>query len=101
MRWRCTNATAEIVDAVGVVGVLVGEDHAVETRDFGVEQLLAQIRRSVHQHRGAAARLRFFDQRAGRRRFFGLFRVAATRPALPHARTRRRNHSEDREGERH
>ena len=37
----------QIVDAVGVVGVLVGDQHAVEPLDTGIEQLLAQIGRTI------------------------------------------------------
>ena len=33
----------QIVDAVGLVGVLVGQEHRVEMIDFGVDQLLAQV----------------------------------------------------------
>ena len=43
---------AQIVDAVDVVGVLMGEQHAVEPVDIGVEKLLAQVGRSVDQHAG-------------------------------------------------
>ena len=50
------NSAAQIVDAVGVVGVLVGVEHAVEPIDVGIEQLLAQVRRGVDQDaRDAAA----------------------------------------------
>ena len=54
---------AQIVDAVGVVGVLVGDQHAVEPVDLGLEQLLAQIRRAVDQHaRAVPLRARALDQ---------------------------------------
>ena len=46
---------AQIIDPVGVVGVRVGEEDAVEPIDIGVEQLLAQIGRRVDEHAGAAA----------------------------------------------
>jgi len=46
---------AQIIDPVGVVGVLVGEKDAVEPIDIGIKQLLAQIGRRVDQHAGAAA----------------------------------------------
>ena len=42
---------AEIVDAVGLVGVLVGQEHRVDMIDPGVDQLLAQIGRGVDQTR--------------------------------------------------
>ncbi len=40
---------------MGVVGVLMGVEHAVDPIDAGVEQLLAQVRRGVDQDAGAAA----------------------------------------------
>ncbi len=40
---------SEVVDAVGVVGVLVGVEHGVDTIDLGVEQLLAEIDAGVDQ----------------------------------------------------
>ena len=43
---------AQVVDAVGVVGVLVGVEHGVEPVHVGVEKLLAQIRPGVDQHAG-------------------------------------------------
>ena len=46
---------AQIVDAMGVVGMLMGDQHAVEPIDLRLEQLLAQIRRAVDQNAGAAA----------------------------------------------
>ena len=41
---------AQIVDAVGMVGVLVGDQHAVEPVDLRREQLLAAVRRAVDQN---------------------------------------------------
>src|SRR6185437_10938681 len=59
---------AEIVDAVGLIGVLMGEEYRIDMIDLGVDQLLAQIgrgidhdpghapvRRQLHQQRTAAA----------------------------------------------
>jgi hypothetical protein len=40
---------AQIVDAMGVVGVFVRIEHAVEPIDLGVEELLTQIRRRIDQ----------------------------------------------------
>ena len=48
------NKRAQIVDAVGVVGMLMGVEHAVEPVDVGIEQLLAQIGRGVDQDAGDA-----------------------------------------------
>ncbi len=47
----------QIVDAVDVVGVGVGEQHRIEPGHLGLEQLLAQVRRSVDQHRRVLAGL--------------------------------------------
>ncbi len=44
---------AQVVDAVGMVGVLVGVENAVDPIDIGVEQLLAQIGRGVDEDRGS------------------------------------------------
>ena len=47
----------QIVDAVGVVGMLVGIEHGIEPIDLGVQKLLAQVGRGVDQDaRDAAAR---------------------------------------------
>src|SRR3984893_10217265 len=92
----------QIVDAVGVVGVLVGEDHPVEPLHFGAEQLLAEIRRSVDQRRGAARACGFLDEkRAAAAAVFRVCRVARA-PALSHARNAAGGAAaEDGEGERH
>ena len=83
---------AQVVDAVGVVGMLMGIEHAVDPVDAGVEELLAQVRRGVDEDAGGAlslppvavsscaVRSTRIEQR--RRRFFGVFRVA-TAPAEP------------------
>ena len=42
----------EIIDAVGVVGMVMGEEHAVEPPHADVEQLLAEIWRGVDKHIG-------------------------------------------------
>ena len=41
---------AEVIDAVSMVGMLVGVEDAVEPIDLGVEELLAQVGRRVDQH---------------------------------------------------
>ena len=53
---------AQIVDAMGVVGVLVRVQHAVEPIDLGIDELLAQIGRGVDQHAGAPVRAGPLDQ---------------------------------------
>ena len=42
---------AQIIDAVGMVGVIVGIEHAVKPADTDVEQLLAEVGRRVDEHR--------------------------------------------------
>ena len=34
---------AQIVDAVGLIGVLVGQEHRIDMVDIGVDQLLTQV----------------------------------------------------------
>ena len=53
---------AQIVDAVGVVGVLVGVEHGIEPIDLGIQKLLAQVGRGVDQDPGDAAVVAPFDQ---------------------------------------
>ena len=45
---------AQIIDAVGMIGMVMGVEHAVEPTDSDVEQLLAKVRRGVDQHIGRA-----------------------------------------------
>ena len=56
---------AQIVDAVGVVGVLVGVEDAVEPIDLGIEKLLAHIGRRIHQDACDAAGVVPLDQKRG------------------------------------
>ena len=59
------NSAAQIVDAVGVVGMLVGVEDRVEPVDLGIEQLLAQIGRGIDQDAGDACAVAPFDQERG------------------------------------
>ena len=52
---------ANVVDAVHVVGVIVGEKNRVDLTDAGVDQLKSQLRRRVDEYSHASVRL---DQRA-------------------------------------
>ena len=45
---------AQIVDAVKLVGMVVGDEDAVQMRGPRIDQLLAHVRRGVDQHRGFA-----------------------------------------------
>ena len=40
---------SEIVDPVGLIGMLMGQEHRIDVIDIGVDQLLAQIGRGVDQ----------------------------------------------------
>jgi hypothetical protein len=48
---------AQIIDAVTMVGVLVGVEHAVEQPDAGIDQLLAEVGRRIDQHARCAPRV--------------------------------------------
>src|SRR4051812_3535608 len=41
---------AQVVDAVGVVGVLVAVEHGIDPIDIGVDELVAEIRSGIDQH---------------------------------------------------
>ncbi len=92
----------EIVDAVGLVGVLVGQEHRVDVIDLGIDQLLAQIGRGVdHDPRGAVRAVTLDQQRAAASAVFwivGIARAPAERRAW-HA--RRGAAAEDRQRHRH
>ena len=64
---------AQVVDAVGVVGVLVGVEDGVDPIDLGIEKLLAQIGRRVDQDPGDAAGVVTLDQE--RRAAAPVFRI--------------------------
>ena len=68
---------AQIVDAVGMVGVLVRVEYAVDPIDLGVEKLLAQIRRRIDQHaRDAAFAFPFNQDRGAAAPVFRICRIA-------------------------
>ncbi len=68
---------AQIVDAVGLVGMLMGEKHRIDVIDLGVDQLLAQIGRGVdHDPGDAAIRCPFGEQRAAAAAVFGIGGIA-------------------------
>ncbi len=53
---------AQIVDAVRMIGVVVGIEHAIDPTCARVKQLLAKVRRGIDQDRGLTARAVAFDQ---------------------------------------
>ena len=93
---------AQIVDAVGLVGVLMGQEHRIDVIDIGVDQLLAQIGRGVdHDPRGAVRARALDQQRAAAAAVFRIVGIAGA-PA-----ERRARHAgggtaaEDRQRQRH
>src|SRR4051794_13237628 len=55
----------QIVDAMGLVGMLMGQEYRIDVIDIGVDQLLAQVRRGVDYDPRGAVRARALDhQRA-------------------------------------
>src|SRR5262249_58724405 len=56
---------AQVVNAVGMVGMLMRIEHGVEPIDLGVKQLLAQIRRRIDQDTGNARAGAALDQKRG------------------------------------
>ena len=49
LREQLIDANVDHIDAVGLVGMLVGQEHGVDMIDVGVDQLLAQVRRGIDQ----------------------------------------------------
>ena len=67
----------QIVDAVGLVGMLMGQEHRVDVIDIGVDQLLAQIGRGVdHDPRDAAIRRALDQQRTAAAAVFRIVGIA-------------------------
>ena len=64
---------AQIVDAVHMVGVAVGVNHAIEVADAFAQKLLAQIGRGVDQNAGCAVAIIALDQQ--RTPGAGVFRI--------------------------
>ena len=92
----------QIIDAMGVVGMLVGVENAVEPIDLGVEQLLAQIRRGVDQDPRDAAGIATLDQE--RRAAAAVFRIVGIAGAPAQRRPRHaagRSAAENGEFQRH
>src|SRR5262249_14786640 len=56
---------AEIIDAVHMIGMVVSVDHAVEPARARIKQLLANVRRAVHEHgRGTVGVVALHEKRA-------------------------------------
>ena len=76
----------QIVDAMGLVGVLMGQEHRIDVIDVGVDQLLAQIGRGVDHDPCGAVRARTLDQqRAAAAAVFWIVGIAGA-PAESRAR---------------
>src|SRR5271170_2805768 len=77
---------AQIIDPMRMVRVRMRHEDAVETSHAGVDQLQAQVRRSVDQHQGPAVGARFFQQgRAAATAVAGICGIAGP-PSLRDAR---------------
>ena len=76
----------QIVDAVGLVGVLMGQKHGVDVIDLGIDQLLAQVGRGIdHDPRGAVRAGALDQQRAAAAAVFWIVGIAGA-PAERRAR---------------
>jgi hypothetical protein len=53
---------AKVIDAVGVIGMGVGEEYAVEPIHLGIEELLAQVGRGINQRSREAGPMAALDQ---------------------------------------
>src|SRR5215831_947201 len=71
---------AQIVDAMGVVGMFVRDQNAIEPVDIGVEELLAEIGRGIDQDPRASAFLvaALDQQRAAAPPVFRIFWITST-----------------------
>src|SRR5262249_8992972 len=92
---------AQVVNAMGVVGVLMGEEYRVKPVHLGVEKLLAQIGRGVDQDPGDAGSVAPFHQERVAAAVSGIARIAGP-PAQRGTRNAARGPgAEDREARRH
>ena len=67
----------QIVDPVGLVGMLMGQEHRVDVVDVGVDQLLAQIGRGIdHDPRDAVIRCPLGEQRTAAAAVFRIVGIA-------------------------
>src|SRR5208337_121096 len=80
----------QIVDPMRVVGVRMGDQHAVDMLHLGLDQLFAQVGPGVDQHgRHAGGAVPFDENRAAATAVAWIGRVAGT-PPLPDPRDARR-----------
>ena len=92
----------QIVDAMGLIGMLVGEKHRVDVIDIGVDQLLAQIRRGIdHDPRGAAFRRPLDQQGAAAAAVFRIARIAGAPAQRRPRHAGRRSAAENGQRQRH
>src|SRR5258708_7480197 len=69
----------EIVDAVGLVGMLMRQEYRVNVIDLGVDQLLAQVGRSIDQDsRNSAIPCALREQRSAPAAVFRVFGIPRT-----------------------
>jgi hypothetical protein len=92
----------QVVDAVRVVGVLVGKQDGIEASHVGVEELFAQIRRGVDQHGGRPALTRALDEDGtAPAAVFRIVGIAGAPAGADAGHAARRAASQDGDGQRH
>ena len=93
----------QIVDAVGMVGMLMGEEDGVQFLDPGIQKLLPQVGRGIDQQAGClAGGGRFFDQqRASPPAVLRIVRVAIAPAERDPGHAHRRAAAQDREAQAH
>ena len=92
----------QIIDAMGLIGVLVGQEHRIDVIDMGIDQLLAQIWRGIdHDPRNASIARTLDQQRTATSAVLRIFGVAGA-PAQRRPRNAgRRSAAKDRKIKRH
>src|SRR5262249_60700650 len=94
--------SAQVVNAMGVVRVLVGEAPRVKPVHLGIEKLLAQIGRGVDQDTGDGGPMApCHQQRRPPAAVSGVARIARSPPQRGARNTARGTRAEDREARRH
>src|ERR1700722_2389935 len=92
----------QVIDAMGLVGMLMGQEHRVDVIDLGVDQLLAQVGRGVdHDPRHALIGGPLGEQRAAAAAIFRVGGIARPPPERRTGNTGRGPAAEDRQPHRH
>jgi hypothetical protein len=71
--------STQIIDPMRVVGMIVGEENAIQGTHFGIEQLFAQVSRRIHEYGCAPAHANPFNQQgSSAATILGICRIACT-----------------------